>query len=581
MSSPVSSAEILCEWGQGAEEQVRIPVIWREPFPIVGQIHPRHQPARRTMETTTTPAQPDNSSLEMMSALENDAFPNYNLQEDDTTIDNDLLPHQQQLGTPHSSRSRASSSSGIDDIDFEIDPDSVDFEPLLVSGTGRILQYHNSSFYDYEEGGNNEEDVSVSSSVMTPVTTNVNKNGSDFEAVREVVADIYNLGRKRRRRPWGDWMQSAVQECFDKLSSVSSSSSSDIFNIRSYSFSQLARVASVVFASIFILSGGMYLMEFGKSNSYQLETTNTKTTNSNAFIRGVDTQMESNKGITETTTIDPVLEQHMMNTDTAILKARTSNMAIWVPFIGSSPTSTNQLLENIVASFISACLSRTVFDFQMDAKMQPGSIMPVIHSAQQPLQPRSVGADKSLPMAIFTPFFTEAATTIFDSAHSGIFFTILHDPLHIYAEEYLQSTSEKNGAEDVMNYDNLLVRSLAGFQDTNRKVNDWDLEVAKEMLKRKFFLGSCDHPSETLRRLGYFHGQRDTRSLDNDPRNEVCNQTRQSWEQECDHMKKTWEAKMKRMDPQIILRIKEKHQYDVLLFEYASSYFDMQSALFS
>ena len=37
----------------------------------------------------------------------------------------------------------ATSSTGIiDDPDFNFDPEAVDFEPLLVSGTGKILSYH-------------------------------------------------------------------------------------------------------------------------------------------------------------------------------------------------------------------------------------------------------------------------------------------------------------------------------------------------------------------------------------------------------------------------------------------------------
>ncbi|KAL7444526.1 hypothetical protein ACHAXH_008385, partial [Discostella pseudostelligera] len=63
--------------------------------------------------------------------------------------------------------SRTSSSGGIDEI-HDFDPDAVDFEPLLVTGSGKILSYHSESFYESEENN------SVSSSVATPIARNSN-----------------------------------------------------------------------------------------------------------------------------------------------------------------------------------------------------------------------------------------------------------------------------------------------------------------------------------------------------------------------------------------------------------------------
>ena len=43
-----------------------------------------------------------------------------------------------------------SSNSCIDDYEIQDFDDAVDFEPLIVTGSGKILSYHQSSFYDEE-----------------------------------------------------------------------------------------------------------------------------------------------------------------------------------------------------------------------------------------------------------------------------------------------------------------------------------------------------------------------------------------------------------------------------------------------
>lgn len=77
----------------------------------------------------------------------------------------------------------ASSSNGIDDPDFDVDPESVDFEPLLVSGTGKILSYHSEhhtlsyhseTSYDEEESTVDASTVATSASAATRVATNTN-----------------------------------------------------------------------------------------------------------------------------------------------------------------------------------------------------------------------------------------------------------------------------------------------------------------------------------------------------------------------------------------------------------------------
>ncbi len=82
----------------------------------------------------------------------------------------------------------ATSSSGIiDDPNFNFDPEAVDFEPLLVSGTGKILSYHSEDhihIYHSEYSDGDESSAATEASTSSSVETD----------------KIANKGRKRSRR---------------------------------------------------------------------------------------------------------------------------------------------------------------------------------------------------------------------------------------------------------------------------------------------------------------------------------------------------------------------------------------------
>ncbi len=135
-----------------------------------------------------------------------------------------------------------SSTSGIDDPDFNFDPDAVDFEPLLVSGTGKILSYHSEDHIQYYHSGSyDDEDVSTvgASTVFTSASADT-----------RIVA---NSGRRKRR--------SGRRE--------DSTNNSD-----SWSFPQMVRIATILslvtFVSIRMLSRPQIVPRNGK---YQMQTT--------------------------------------------------------------------------------------------------------------------------------------------------------------------------------------------------------------------------------------------------------------------------------------------------------------------
>lgn len=71
-----------------------------------------------------------------------------------------------EVSSTTSDRSEAStkSSSSFHNCVDDFDPEAVDFEPLIVSGTGRVLTYHSSLITD--------DVISIDSSVATPITRN-------------------------------------------------------------------------------------------------------------------------------------------------------------------------------------------------------------------------------------------------------------------------------------------------------------------------------------------------------------------------------------------------------------------------
>lgn len=98
--------------------------------------------------------------------------------------------HNDDKNTTSGNLSVASSSTGIidiDDPDFNLDPEAVDFEPLLVSGTGKILSYHSEQHtlnYHSDSFDDEEDDevatvgastVAATASIATKVATNTTK----------------------------------------------------------------------------------------------------------------------------------------------------------------------------------------------------------------------------------------------------------------------------------------------------------------------------------------------------------------------------------------------------------------------
>ena len=162
---------------------------------------------------------------------------------------------------------------------------------------------------------------------------------------------------------------------------------------------------------------------------------------------------------------------------------------------------------------------------------------------------------------------------LFDHFHQGALITILYDPIDVYLEHY---TMQKVGDDSEID-GNIVVRHLAGIEDEDRDITNADFDTAREVLKSKFIIGTCDEPSETLRRLVKMLGSTGHGTVGG----EICTKERTTWNHECRRIKDIGERNRENKENQELLRtIQSKHHYDIRLYEESKKLFDEQSVLF-
>lgn len=416
--------------------------------------------------------------------------------------------------------SQASSSGCMDDINIhEFDTDAVDFEPLLISGTGKILNYHSES---YNHGF--EESISVSSSAATSIAGNVN-------------------GRQHKH----------TSSCLS---------------------SRFIQLLLILFLAAFMVLVGLSSFAIdANNNTNRLQTTVAKNNIIEDKVDGdIGYQSAGN---------NMILQEHLMNVNDAEFEASASRITFWEPYLELSGALGNEALVTQLMTIMSECFSRAIFKMQMDGtglyKLYP--IEPIPQQIRgSPNQHGS--ASKDIPMAVFTANFNQAAME-FDHPR-GAFVTIFHDPIdiYVYLEQYTKLKEGTNG-HDSNNNDNLLVRHLSGIDQENRQVNNGDYNVAKKVLKLKFVIGSCENPTQTLDRLEKLSGNSNIDSDRLNHPLDRCTYERKRWIQECRKMKEIGQQNRRSQNNQQILKdIKSKHRYDILLYKESRKLFDEQKILF-
>lgn len=392
---------------------------------------------------------------------------------------------------------------------------------------GKILSYHSASYVESEEGS------IAGSSTATPVARNGGTRG----------------------RGAADGSGRAVPE-----------------QTLSFASARSGRVLSIVLLAGFVVTG--WLSWFAvDANSYannQLQTTVVKKRSSSGGTKhgsGPDSA---------------IIQQRVMNVNAAVFEASGSQIAVWEPFLEHSVASTDEFVK-IQMDFMSECFSREIYKLDRQASQSGAYRLQKVDTGQPPhrnhetsssaaeASDRAASSSTNNPMAVFSSNFEQAAMEAFDNFHQGAMIVILRDPVEVYLE---QRAAHEDHSE---RGDNLVVRQLSGMGGEDRAVNAGDYDDAVRALRSKFVIGSCDEPTETLRRLVMMISTHGSERIGG----EGCARERQRWNRECRKMKEA--GQRSRGDPsnQEALRdIAARHRFDLQLYEEAKGLFEEQRSLF-
>ena len=397
----------------------------------------------------------------------------------------------------------------------------------MYFAAGKILTYHSASYHEDDNSSVSTGSLFSVSVVSSMMNTVVAGNGMSRER------DVINIG--------------------DQIKFMK--------NTRAFSSSRLAQALTALFGLGLMVMGGL---------SWFTTDANIKYTNQ------LQTTVRKSKANTQFSSLanDIILTQHLLDADAAA--EQSSQVAVWEPYLElSGESGTNILVENSMA-IISHCFSRPIFKLQIDESTSAYELHQIdVENSSSTIvtkQQKSLSAS-DVPMVVFTPNFKKAAMELFDHFHQGALITILYDPIDVYLEHY---TMQKVGDDSEID-GNIVVRHLAGIEDEDRDITNADFDTAREVLKSKFIIGTCDEPSETLRRLVKMLGSTGHGTVGG----EICTKERTAWNHECRRIKDIGERNRENKENQELLRtIQSKHHYDIRLYEESKKLFDEQSVLF-
>lgn len=426
---------------------------------------------------------------------------------------------------------------------------------------GKILSYHPHSFHEYEKeepglsispqlnGGNSNISVtsaSVTSSMVTPVVSNnYHREGSNAQ----------KLVSKQK--------QSLTTSCTSNT--------------------RLIQLSSIILlATCMVLVGLSRFHSADNGYAHRIETIVVKNTDITDYLNedaGYELVEQTGGGKVMNNQIQKDLEgmglqlegssqkdiyESIVNVDHAIHEASSASQVIfWEPStLGTLASSSNVMIDNMM-NVASQCFDREVVTFG-SYELQSTERESILSDQQQQSQTR--------PLAIFASSFHQAATTmeLFDSSNQKVAIAILPNPIDAYLPYY--NAQKEDGPTNSLS-DNLIIRSLLGIEQENRKVDDNDFYAARQILRSKFFICSCEYPTDTLKRLIYMM------DTDGISKTEVCRNARQKWNQEC-RARDTQRERNFQTNQELMGYIQSEHHYDIQLYEDSKTFFLEETNLF-
>lgn len=331
---------------------------------------------------------------------------------------------------------RCAPSSELNDA---FDPDAVDFEPLLISGTGKILSYHTTAYYE-------DEDASASASAASTSLASLSIGTSiGTSTITPLINNIKSNGHHR------------IRSSLSFASSTFTEGTSPSLMTARHRL-RLDRFAFLVILSILVTYGSVSLV----FNSDDSSSGGPRTDELKSKSRETKENLPDKPS--------DKLSSSMMDTNEMTSRELTASIVMWDP----------HLLDGQMSSLLQ-CLGRNVVDYEtaMNANGKDHFNLAINDNFEE------------LPLSIFTPDFRHVAQ-MFSGNDRGAFVSIIH------VDSYIENYSREEQGEF---RDNLLVRQLCGIETVPRRVNEDDFELAIFILRSKFAIGVCEKPVETMRRL--------------------------------------------------------------------------------
>jgi hypothetical protein len=478
----------------------------------------------------------------------------------------------------------------IDAIDA-IDPDSCDFEPLTKSINGAALtdlsihdeiytsDYNKSSSFDMELIDTRYVSISGTEEFQDYDHDHPTTGNTIFRKVVMTLFSILPLSPQSMNKI-GGWIDTFTLHFYAPVNSNNNIKGGEgPANLSELSEASAAMVC-VVFAIIIILSG---IIAAAISHITGIGPERNIAVVSQSFFYRHNRISPQGVGLAPPigTNLPSAFANNDIFSDVDDLPLEYLDTPIFWHIPRSAGTSMKSIfsscLGKVIATEVGGLDEHRLDDRIVTIKKPNGLFVNVdLYTVEGITRAKNLGLVQSnLAEAMFTPFIHESSV-LFDKNHRGRLFTIMRHPvdriisLYYFLRIYDNNIKKQSIDEFVRSSgQNWMVRTLTGTM--TGPIDQAHLHAAKEMLRRKFLVGTLEKKTESFRRFEeYFKWNVPS------PRSDNCKN---------DIFYFNWHVKnphpMPEIGDAIYAQLERINVYDIAIYEYAQQLFDEQAVMFS